>query len=77
MSDRLREIRQTLPPEDQMLLVLRIERELDWKDLCRVMNPEAELGDDELTRESARLRKRFQGVKERLRQLIAATPGDG
>jgi len=70
--NRLRELRETLPPEDQILLVLRVERELDWKDLSRVMNPEVELDDDMLTRESARLRKRFQSVKERLRALIAA-----
>jgi RNA polymerase sigma-70 factor (ECF subfamily) len=70
--NRLRELRQTLPVEDQMLLVLRVERELDWKDLSRVMNPDTELGDDTLTREAARLRKRYQAVKERLRALIRA-----
>jgi RNA polymerase sigma-70 factor, ECF subfamily len=69
---RLREIRQTLPVEDQLLLVLRVERELDWKELSRVMNPGVELDDDALARESARLRKRFQAVKERLRALIRA-----
>ena len=75
--DRLRELRRTLPTEDQLLLVLRIERELDWKDLSRVMNPDAELDDDALVRESARLRKRFQAVKERLRAMIAAASSDG
>jgi RNA polymerase sigma-70 factor (ECF subfamily) len=67
---RLQELRGTLPAEDQLLLVLRIERELDWKDLARVLNPEVELDDATLTRESARMRKRFQAVKERLRALI-------
>jgi RNA polymerase sigma-70 factor (ECF subfamily) len=67
---RLRELRETLPAEDQVLLVLRVERELDWKDLSRVMSPERELDDEALAREAARLRKRFQAVKERLRQLI-------
>ena len=71
-TSRLRELRETLPAEDQALLVLRIERELDWKDLSRVMNPEVELDDDALVRESARLRKRFQSVKERLRELMRA-----
>jgi RNA polymerase sigma-70 factor (ECF subfamily) len=69
---RLRELRETLPAEDQVLLVLRVERELDWKDLSRVMNPGTELDDATLTREAARLRKRFQAVKERLRELIRA-----
>jgi RNA polymerase sigma-70 factor (ECF subfamily) len=67
---RLQELRETLPAEDQLLLVLRIERELDWKDLARVLNPDVELDEVALTRESARMRKRFQAVKERLRALI-------
>lgn len=75
--DRLRALRQTLPTEDQLLLVLRIERELDWKDLARVMNPDAELDAVTLTRESARLRKRYQAAKERLRALIAAATSSG
>jgi RNA polymerase sigma-70 factor (ECF subfamily) len=69
-SSRLRRWRETLPVDDQMLLVLRIDRELDWKDLSRVMNPDVELSDDDLVRESARLRKRFQSVKEQLRELL-------
>src|SRR5262249_42480485 len=72
---RLRELRETLPVEAQLLLVLRVERELDWKELARVMNPEAELDEESLARESARLRKRFQSVKERLKALIAADGG--
>lgn len=67
---RLQELRETLPAEDQLLLVLRIERELDWKDLARVLNPEVELDEIALARESAKMRKRFQAVKERLRALI-------
>jgi RNA polymerase sigma-70 factor (ECF subfamily) len=74
-SSRLRRWRETLPAEDQLLLVLRIDRELDWKDLSRVMNPDVELSEDELVRESARLRKRFQTVKERLRELIREHSG--
>jgi len=41
--NRLREIRETLPAEDQLLLVLRVDRELEWRDLARVMNPSGEL----------------------------------
>ncbi|HEY4059502.1 MAG TPA: hypothetical protein VGM39_22945, partial [Kofleriaceae bacterium] len=70
--NRVRELRETLPEEDQLLLVLRVERELEWRDLSRVMNPEQELDEEMLTRESARLRKRFQAVKDRLRELVQA-----
>lgn len=65
--DKLAAIRDALPPEDRMLLVLRVDKRLEWRELARVM-----LGEDEeaseaaLTRESARLRKRFQLLKERL-----------
>ncbi|HEY4181150.1 MAG TPA: sigma-70 family RNA polymerase sigma factor [Kofleriaceae bacterium] len=68
--NRVRELRETLPEEDQLLLVLRVERELEWRDLARVMNPEQELDEETITRESARLRKRFQAVKDRLRELV-------
>ncbi len=67
---RLREIRQELPMEDQMILILRVERELDWKEISQVIKPDEELDEDGLLRESARLRKRYQALKERLRQLL-------
>jgi RNA polymerase sigma-70 factor (ECF subfamily) len=66
---RLQELRGTLPVEDQMLLVLRVERELDWNDLVRVMNDGATLDAATLARESARLRKRFQLATDKLREL--------
>jgi RNA polymerase sigma-70 factor, ECF subfamily len=58
-------LRDDLPEEDRALLVLRVDRELEWRDIARV------LGADEsaIAREAARLRKRFQLVKERLRAL--------
>lgn len=66
-KSKLAVIRDALPPEDRMLLVLRVDRGLEWKDLARVM-----LGDDEevteaaLAKESQRLRKRFQLLKAKL-----------
>jgi RNA polymerase sigma-70 factor (ECF subfamily) len=66
-KSRLQELRDSLPSEDRELLILRIDRGLAWTDVARVM-----LGDraspDELRTESARLRKRLQLVKERLRE---------
>ena len=66
-KDKLAAIRDALPPDDRALLVLRVDKGLEWKALARIM-----LGDDEpvtdadLTRESQRLRKRFQLLKEKL-----------
>jgi RNA polymerase sigma-70 factor, ECF subfamily len=68
---RFAELRAALPPEDQALLMLRVDRKLPWADLARVLHE----GDAEpiegkaLEREAARLRKRFQLVKEKLYEM--------
>ena len=66
---RIAELRAALPEEDRALLVLRVDRNLAWNDLARVLSPEESLDDVAVRRESARLRKRFQIVKERLYEL--------
>jgi RNA polymerase sigma-70 factor (ECF subfamily) len=72
VKDRFQELRAALPEEDQTLLVLRVDRGLSWLELAEVML-ENELAPDHvrLKTEAARLRKRFQLAKERLRELIA------
>ena len=69
-KSKLRELIRQLPEADQLLLSLRLERELSFAELAVVMSdaPDA-LDDAGLTREAARLRKRFQLVKERLKVL--------
>ena len=63
------ELRRSLPEEDQVLLVLRIDRGLEWQDIARAMLDEPDPDDQTLRREAARLRKRL----ERLRaDLVAA-----
>jgi RNA polymerase sigma-70 factor (ECF subfamily) len=65
---RLEGLRDSLAPDDRMLLVLRVDRKLAWRDLARILAAdEAPTDDVALAREAARLRKRFQLVKERLR----------
>lgn len=63
---RLQALRDALSPEDRMLLVLRVDRGLPWSDLARVLG---ETEDTDLAKTAARLRKRFQSVKERLRDM--------
>jgi RNA polymerase sigma-70 factor (ECF subfamily) len=65
---RLAELRTSLPEEEQMLLILRVDRDLGWNDIAQVL-AEGPLSDDECNRESTRLRKRFQLVKDKLREL--------
>jgi len=59
----LDELRETLTPEEQTLLVLRIDQELAWDEIAVV------LGKDGSPVESVTLRKRFERLKERLAVL--------
>lgn len=57
---RLARIREALAPEERMLLGLRIDRDLPWDDVAAIMGEEA-----------ATLRKRFERLKVRLKELLA------
>jgi RNA polymerase sigma-70 factor (ECF subfamily) len=61
MKDRMRELRAQLAPDEQTLLILRLNRELSFRDVGAVM------GLDEAT-----VRKRFARLREKLRRLAAA-----
>ena len=69
VKDRFRALREQLDPEDQMLLVLRVDRNLAWRDLAIAMGGDADLDDDALDREAARLRKAFERVKGELKRM--------
>jgi RNA polymerase sigma-70 factor (ECF subfamily) len=69
---RLQALRDALPEEDRALLVLRVDRSLPWNDVARIVCEDADLEPRDaaaLAQEAARLRKRFQLVKDRLREL--------
>jgi len=69
-KSRIAKLRESLPQADQMLLALRVDRQLSFQDLALVMHDgEAELTAVEVTREASRLRKRFQAVKAKLLEL--------
>lgn len=73
VKDRMREIRQQLDEYDQTLLILRIDRKLEWSELAVVMNEvSSEAGLPDVEGASARLQKCFQGAKKRLRMLAEA-----
>jgi RNA polymerase sigma-70 factor (ECF subfamily) len=80
-KDKLAELRDSLAPEDRMLLVLRVDRELAWSELAQIMlGEETEPEAGALKREAARLRKRFQIVKEKLIEIgrrEGLLPGEG
>src|SRR5512135_2843342 len=72
VKDQVRELRDSLSPDDRALLVLRIDRDLSWDDCARVMLESEPADAAEIAREAARLRKRFQLVKADLRARARA-----
>ena len=70
IKSEARKLRESMADEDQQLLLLRLERNLSFRDIATVLSDTETLSEDELTREAARLRKRFQIAKERLAELL-------
>lgn len=70
VKDEVAALREQLTPDDQAILILRIDRKLPWLDVARALAGEEELPDDELTRRSATLRKRFGRIKSDLKKLL-------
>jgi RNA polymerase sigma-70 factor, ECF subfamily len=73
-KNRMAELRERLPIDDQTLLLLRVTRSLSWKEIARVMVDPAE-GEEPSEREidqgAARFRQRFQVVKDKLRLMAS------
>jgi RNA polymerase sigma-70 factor (ECF subfamily) len=70
---RLAALRDRLPADDRALLILRVNERMEWKDIALVMSDGSSVASPRaLAREAARLRKRFQLVRERLRSLAIA-----
>lgn len=74
-DDVYAQIRGELDEEEQTLLVLRVDKDLSWREIAQVL-----CGEDapaaEIERKGATLRKQFERVKERLRALAAERLGD-
>jgi RNA polymerase sigma-70 factor, ECF subfamily len=64
--DALRALRRLLTPEEQTLLVLRVDRELEWPEVAEVLSGAGPPVDP------AALRKRFERLKDRLATLARA-----
>jgi hypothetical protein len=54
-------------------LILRVDRRLAWRDIAKIMAEGSEDAGD-VAKLTARLRKRFERIKERLRDELAKTP---
>lgn len=58
------ELRDELPEDDRLLLILRVDRRLEWLEIAKVIASDSA---EDPRKTSARLRKRFQLVEEQLR----------
>ena len=70
-TDHLRVLRDGLDADDRLLLTLRVDRELAWDDIARVMADADELDVEALARAVARVRERFVALKGELRTKAA------
>lgn len=66
VKDRFAALRSTLAPDEQSLLVLRVDRGMSWEDVARVLHDDR--GDTDLRRHAANLRQRFRQLVLRLRE---------
>ncbi len=63
----LQRLRGALRPDERSLLVLRVDQRLSWKEVAEVMREEGDTVDE------AALRKRFERVKRRLREMVRSS----
>jgi RNA polymerase sigma-70 factor (ECF subfamily) len=66
VKEALDAIRGDLGPEDQTLLILRVDRRLTWREIARVMSPAETSSDEAITKRAVTLRKRFDRLKQEL-----------
>jgi DNA-directed RNA polymerase specialized sigma24 family protein len=77
-EERIASIRAQLSPDEQLLLTLRIDQDMDWKDVAVVMLFDGQPPEvSDISAEAARLRQRFQTLKRKLRELVDATRSVG
>jgi RNA polymerase sigma-70 factor, ECF subfamily len=70
VKERFRALRESLDPEERMLLLLRVDQRLSWEEVARVMaEGDSPLTNVELKRKAAALRQQFQRIKTHLRSM--------
>jgi RNA polymerase sigma-70 factor (ECF subfamily) len=72
LTDRIAALRAELDPDDQTLLILRVNRRLAWREIAQIMPDDGD--PSAITRRAAALRKRFERLKLMLRAKAVADP---
>jgi RNA polymerase sigma-70 factor (ECF subfamily) len=68
--DRVAALRSSLSEDERTLLTLRIDRGLSFREITEVLGET--VGEGDAKAQEARLRKRFQLLKEKLRKLAVS-----
>jgi RNA polymerase sigma-70 factor (ECF subfamily) len=73
VKDRFARLRAAMPPDDHMLLGLRLDRRLTWNEIAQILGD----GDpDHLKSTAVTLRKRYQRLKRKLEELADEVLGE-
>ncbi|MCC7069936.1 MAG: sigma-70 family RNA polymerase sigma factor [Deltaproteobacteria bacterium] len=76
VKDRVRALRDALEVEEQELLILRVDRAMEWDEVARALLDEGEEASEAaVKKKSAAARKRFERIKEKLKALAAKPQG--
>jgi RNA polymerase sigma-70 factor (ECF subfamily) len=70
-------LREQLAPDERSLIILRVDRRLSWEAIARILAEDAEPDAEALKRDAARLRKRYERIKQRIRELAKPLVADG
>jgi RNA polymerase sigma-70 factor (ECF subfamily) len=70
VKERFRALRESLEPEERMLLLLRVDQRMAWNEVARVMWDSEEAPTSAgLARKATALRQQFQRIKLHLREM--------
>jgi len=70
-KNKLARVRERLDPDDQALLILRINRRMGWRDIAGALaDPDDGVDAAALDRRAAALRKRFERLKAEIRESL-------
>jgi RNA polymerase sigma-70 factor (ECF subfamily) len=67
--NRVARLRESLSGDDQTLLLLRVNQRLGWREIAQVMAGGGDVSEAALDKDAARLRKRYQLTKDKLRRM--------
>lgn len=70
VKDRLALAREKLDDDERSILMLRVDRQLGWRDIARILADD-ELDEGALRRREQSLRKRFETIKRHLKQHLS------